>query len=414
MQSVKNAHDLILASAPAPKQEIVSLQNAIDRVLLEPVFADRDYPPINRATMDGIAISMNSWNAGIRSWRIEYTLPAGNESINLIDSINGCAQIMTGASVPDNADGVIPFELLDITNEMAHAKSEALFVPGQNIHLRGIDRKTGDRLLMPGVRIDAPRIAIMGSVGHADVCVSVPPRVDIISTGNEVVPVAQAEISPVQVRASNALGIVAALNRLGIISVNSRHVPDNREIIEKEIGQSLRNADILILSGGVSMGKYDYVPDALNRSGVETIFHKVAQKPGKPLWFGKTERCHVFGLPGNPVSTLTVFRRYVTPFVMKCLGLPAAPPLKARNISLMRPHRSLTTFPPVCGRISEAGILEIQTLPYHGSGDFASLCESSGFVEIPPGDKPIPENSILPFFDWAATGSMIDTRNDSR
>jgi len=401
MLTVPEAFETVMALAPEPRTEEIALTAASGRILAECVFTDRDYPPINRSTMDGIAISESSWKNGIRSWTIENTLAAGVPSSEIRDVKHGCVQIMTGAELPENADGIIPFEDVTIEAQTASAISTATFRSGIHVHVRGIDRQAGDLLLSEGVRLDAPRVAILASVGHARVCVSIPPRVGILSTGNEIVPIEQDEIKPTQVRASNRTALQTALTELGVTEVTSLHVPDDLAATTAEVERMLSCCDVLILSGGVSMGKYDYVPEALRRSGVKEIFHKVRQKPGKPLWFGRTATCFIFGLPGNPVSTLTVFRRYVVPFILTAMGKPSHVTQFAQTASTITPHPTLTTFPPVSLFANTKGINQVEPVTYHGSGDFAALAESNGFVEVPPGSIPIPSNSPLPFFPWS-------------
>jgi len=400
MLSVSAAFEKIMSFVPDVTSETVELSSSSGRILGEPVFADRDYPPINRSTMDGIAISSASWNSGVRSWTVERTIPAGAAGLVLSDPLRGCVQIMTGASVPDNGDGIIPFEQVAIDGLQARALPDAAFQPGQHIHKKSSDRRQGDKLLDGGIRIDSPRVAIMASVGHARVRVAVPPRVAVISTGNEIVPIDQASLAPTHVRASNLTGLEIALRQLGVTAITSRHLPDDLDIIQKEIASILSRHDILILSGGVSMGNFDYVPKALQQAGVEEIFHRVAQKPGKPLWFGQTASCRVFGLPGNPVSTLTVFRRYVAPYILASMGSRDTAPTTAQAAVTIVPHRSLTLFAPVKCRISENGIQQVEPVVYHGSGDFAALAESDGFAEIAPGTAEVITGTPLPFFRW--------------
>lgn len=404
MLTVSEAYQGIMAFVPEVRTSVVDLREAGGAILAEPVFADRDYPPINRSTMDGIAINLESWEQGVRAWTIEATLAAGIAARELQDPTNGCVQIMTGAELPDNADGVIPFEDITVTERKAAARPAAHFKPGLHVHVRGLDRKSGELLLSEGMTLDAPRLAIMAAVGHAKVRVALPPAVGILSTGNEIVAVDKADPSPVQVRASNLVALETALRQTGVTDIVSVHVGDDLAATTKEIKHLLATRDLLILSGGVSMGKYDFVPEALRQSGVREIFHKVAQKPGKPLWFGQANSCLVFGLPGNPVSTLTVFRRYAVPFILASMGKLSRTP-HARSEVTLTPHPTLTTFPPVRVIERENGVLTVEPVNYHGSGDFAALAESSGFVEVPPGGDTIIPDTPLPFFPWREFGS---------
>lgn len=387
--SVSEAEAAILARAPAVRVERVPLDEAAGRILAEEIFADRDYPPINRATMDGIAVKAS----GAIAWRIEATIAAGDAAPLLVDARGGCVQIMTGAEVPGNADAVIPVEEIDVSGPDVRLKPGTPVAAGQNIHARGIDRRRGDLLLTPGALLDAPRIAILAATGHATVRVATIPRVAILSTGSEIVPVDHPDIRPGQSRASNLAGLAAGLRGLGVCAMTTAHVVDDAEEIKRAIEHSLAHADLLLISGGVSKGHFDHVPGALAACGVRTIFHGVAQRPGKPLWFGETDGCRVFGLPGNPVSTLTVFRRYIVPFIQQSLGAPVPAPEIVGLGPGLPPHATLTQLRPVRRRGDR-----VEAIAYHGSGDFTALADSDGFVQIDPGkDQPAGTGC---FFCW--------------
>lgn len=387
LMSVSEAEAAILARAPAVRVEQIPLDEAAGRVLAQEILADRDYPPINRATMDGIAVKAS----GATAWRIEAIIAAGDASHQLHDLQSGCVQIMTGAEVPDNADAVIPFEDIDVTETEARLKSGKPVIAGQNIHARGIDRRGGDSLLVPGCILDAPRIAILAATGHAKVRVAKLPRAFVISTGSEIVPVDHPDIRAGQSRASNLAGMAAGLRQIGLRDITTTHVVDDAAAIQRTVDHALAHADLLLISGGVSKGNFDHVPGALAAAGISKIFHGVAQRPGKPLWFGVTDSCRVFGLPGNPVSTLTVFRRYVVPFVRQSLGVAMAAPVTVTLGKNLSPHPKLTQLLPVhrCGD-------RVEALEYHGSGDLTALGASDGFVQIEPGEiQPTGQ-----FFSW--------------
>jgi len=384
MLTVAEATEAVLATVRDFGTETVDTQQAIGRILRESVYADRDYPPINRATMDGIAINRASWDSEQRSWMIEATIAAGAPGRQLADRLNGCVQIMTGADVPDNCDGVIPYEEISIEDNKAVALPEASFTAGQHVHVRSSDRKAGDLLLSDETWLTPPRIAIMASVGHVHARVAHLPRVAVVSTGSEIVPIDQKQIRPTDVRASNLVGIQSALHAIGIPDVTTEHIVDDFDTTTNRIVELIENNDVLILSGGVSKGKFDYVPAAFEKANVRKIFHRVAQRPGKPLWFGQCERCTIFGLPGNPVSTLTVFRRYVVPFLQKSSGIEPAGPEAVKLEGTIKSQEKLTLLYPV--RL-QPDRTSVHPVDYHGSGDFAALSESDGFIEIPPGSN---------------------------
>ncbi|HMO51572.1 MAG TPA: molybdopterin molybdotransferase MoeA [Kiritimatiellia bacterium] len=389
------------ATPPSPPTEMVVLTEALGRVLAEPVLADRDYPPINRATMDGIAVHRDAIARGTNPLTVECTIPAGVPAPRLRDPRNGCARIMTGAEVPENAEGIVPVEDVRVENGFARLVSPLAFTPGQHIHAKSIDRRRGDHLLEPGAFLDAPRIAILAAVGRSRIRVARAPRCAVISNGDEIVPIDREVIAPTEVRASNLIALCAGLTALGITEIDARHLPDDPGAITTAITEQLAVHDVLLLSGGVSKGAFDYIPSALAAAGARNVFHGVAQKPGKPLWFGKTDSCFVFGLPGNPVSTLSVFRRYVAPFIIRWMG--GNPPLP-RGIQLsgdIHPHPLLTLFIPVRVESAASGLDRAIPVEYHGSGDFAALSDSNGFIEMPPISREIVAKSrIFPFYSW--------------
>ncbi len=392
--SVADAYATIMEHRLPLATEEVPLEQAAGRILAQTILADRDYPPISRATMDGIAVSA----ATKGPWRIEATLPAGHPANPLRDTQSGGVQIMTGAEVPANADAVVPVEDIQLEGDTATLREGVDIVRGQNIHAKAFDRKRGDQLLEPGARLDAPRIAILAATGHARVRVARPPRVAILTTGSEVVPVDHPDIQPAQVRASNNIGLQAGLRLAGITDFTAEHIPDDEGHTINAIARALESCDLLLLSGGVSKGKFDYVPGALRQAGTHNLFHGVAQRPGKPLWFGRTETARVFGLPGNPVSTLTVFRRYVLPFIQLGMGMTPGEPVPVALATGLSPHPKLTLLTP-CTLHQPAADAPAQARPveYHGSGDLTALATSHGFVQIEPGSS-----GSGSFFAWHA------------
>lgn len=389
--SVAEAFAVVMQHRLPLAVETVPLESAAGRVLAQTIHADRDYPPISRATMDGIAVG-----TGISGpWSIEALIAAGQPAQPLRDIQSGCVQIMTGAEVPPNADAVVPVEELIIEDSSARLRENVAVVAGQNIHAKAVDRKQGDLLLGPGALLDAPRIAILAATGYARVQVAKPPRVAIITTGSEVVPVDHPDIQPAQVRASNNIGLRAGLQLAGLHEFSAEHIADDEGHTINSISKALESCDILLLSGGVSKGKFDYVPGALQAAGAEKIFHGVAQRPGKPLWFGRTKTARIFGLPGNPVSTLTVFRRYVLPFIQAGMGMPPADPVPVKLAPGLTPHPKLTLLTPCTIHHPSDAPAEARPVEYHGSGDLAALSTSHGFVQIDP-----ETDGIGSFFGW--------------
>ncbi len=392
-----DADQAILASlGPRPGTEHVDLREAQGRVLAADIHGDIDQPPFDRVAMDGIAIQAARYAGGQRRFRIAHTQAAGSAPRDLTDG-EACIEIMTGAALPPGVDAVIPVERLRIADRLAEVDDGLTVVPSANVHPRGSDQRAGDRVLAAGTRLGAPEIAILASAGAARVPVTRQPRVAVISTGDELVDPAAVPL-PWQVRRSNVFAMLAALSARGYRAVSDHHLADELPEITARLAALLPTVDVLVLSGGVSAGLFDHVPAALAAAGVEQIFHKVAQRPGRPLWFGRARSgCLVFGLPGNPVSTLICLTRYVLPTLARLEGAPeqvARIPLAARVASL----RELSLFMPVTRRGGPAGD-EAVPRPTHGSGDFSSLAGTTGFVEIGP-QAAAEAGSLAPIYHW--------------
>lgn len=318
MISLTEAQSLIKQQSRSFGKEIILLDEAVGRVLNEPVVADRDYPPFNRATMDGIAINSTDWHEGIRSYSLVETLFAGKAATKTINK-GECYKIMTGAAVPANADTVIRREDIN-ENENILTVTDSEINAGQNIAAKGTDIKKATAILNPPQLIRPGSITTLASLGYDEVKVASLPSVAVITTGDEVLPV-DAAVSDVQIRNSNQHLLKALLQPWKIKPVSCEHINDNADALLKAVNRRKQN-DILILSGAVSAGDADFVPEVLLKAGAVKIFHKVAIRPGKPVWFGKFENgAVVFALPGNPFSTFVTFKLFIEEFLFACFGL---------------------------------------------------------------------------------------------
>ncbi|GAB4038289.1 molybdopterin molybdotransferase MoeA [Spirosoma jeollabukense] len=359
--------------------ETISLHDALGRVLREAVHADRDFPPFDRVAMDGIGIHFSAYAAGQRTFPIAGQQFAGQAQQTLTDAA-ACLEVMTGAMLPPGVDTVIRYEDVTVSSGQATITIEDV-QQGQHIHPRATDRRAGDELLSVGTLLRPPAIAVAASVGRATVSVTKLPRVALISTGDELVDVTETPL-PYQIRRSNTYMLRAALTSLGI-QATLHHIVDDEAILADQLTALLIENDVLILSGGVSAGKADFVPDVLARIGVQKRFHKIEQKPGKPLWFGTAPGKTVFGLPGNPVSTILCGYRYVLPYLRASLGLP---PVPIHYAQLARPvvfKPALTYFLPVRLTSEADGRTLAHPLPGSGSADFANLLDANAFMELP-------------------------------
>lgn len=381
---------------PTESRPLESLAGAI---LAQGVRSERDQPPFDRVTMDGITFASQAWRAGARRFRIAGTQAAGQPALQLAAATD-CVEAMTGAVLPVGCDCVVPVEQLRVADGYATVAHEVMVTPFLNVHTRGLDARAGDLLLAPGTRLDAPELAVLASAGLARAEVSTEPRIVICATGDELVAPDQ-PIADWQVRRSNSYALRGALQLRGFKLVGEDHLPDDHAVLAQRLGTHLATHDVVVLTGGVSMGRFDHVPSVLRQLGVDEVFHKVAQRPGKPIWFGVGPAGQtVFGLPGNPVSALVCLLRYVVPALGAMLGDPARAVEHLPLAAAFNVKPSLAFFLPVqVAHSSTQGPLAMPR-PTRGSGDFISLLDTDGFVELPPGPREFPAGYLAPFFRW--------------
>ncbi len=365
--------------------ERVALAAAIGRVLAEPMRADRPLPPFSRAMMDGVAL--NTAHASLSAPLKVAGLHAAGDPPPQPLAAGEAWEIMTGAMVPDDCDAVVAYEDLGEALTLSGIPK-----PGQFIHGRGEDATAGQVLVNSGVRIGPAELAIAASVGLSDVLVGVLPRVAVLTTGDEAVPV-DAQPEDWQIRQSNGPMLGAVLQRMGFSSVIRHHLADDPDETMRVMAEVMNTCDIILLCGGISRGRKDHV-----RSVVESLigppdFHGVRLRPGKPLafWSGTPV---IFALPGNPVSVLATFTRLVVPTLMRLQGLSRCDPMRVAvsEVSAL-PDFSwlLMVAPDAKGRLV--------TRPPRNSGDFASLAGAIGMIEVPP-QSARTSDTAYPFFPF--------------
>jgi molybdopterin molybdotransferase len=399
MISVQEAERIILDSVGTCAAERVPLAEAQGHVLRQPINADRDLPPFDRVTMDGIAIAADP-SRSVRTYRIEAIQPAGAEPLALVHPGSGCIQVMTGAVLPKGCDTVIPVEEISIDGESATVETGLQLTKGQFVHQQGSDEEMGATLLEPGCLLTSPRIALAATTGIADVLVTPYPKVAIVSNGDELVDIGT-PVLPHQIRPSNNYGMLAALKRRGFEHATNAHLPDDPAIIEEGLARLVGEHDAVVLSGGVSAGDRDYIPRALLNIGVTSLFHKVSQRPGKPMWYGKAETGQpVFALPGNPISTLACFHRFVLPALNHMMAATPPDPVFAQLDESESFDLPLTYFRPVRELPGQDGILRVIPAHYQGSGDLSVLAKSDGFVELAQEVDAFPAGTVVPYTRW--------------
>lgn len=394
MISVEKALEIVVNSAQDFGVEEIPFLKSSGRILKESIFADRDFPPFNRVTMDGIAIDVTSFQNGQKSYKIEGIQPAGSEQISLKNHEN-CIEVMTGAVLPKKTSAVIRYEDITIKNGIATVNIDAVY-DRQNIHEQGKDEQKGTELIAKNTLIGAAEIGVFATVGKSFVKVAKHPKVMIISTGDELVAVDEIPLAH-QIRKSNVFTLVSLLEKLRIPSETS-HILDDKMILKSTIKAYLETFDVLLFSGAVSKGKFDFLPEVFSELGVEKLFHEVAQKPGKPFFFGKTEKCTVFGFPGNPVSTFVNCLVYFYPWFYKsvCLKMEEKTAILSENV-IFKPN--LTYFLPIKIHY-RFGHLIATPINANGSGDLTSLLKADGFMQLPNEQNEFKKGEVFPIIKY--------------
>ena len=367
------AASLMLSNIDLLETETVALENSRGCVLREDLFADRPFPPFDRVTMDGVAFRFADLDGSPLT--LQGTHAAGKPTPPPLEEKH-CWQIMTGSVIPPDCDTVIPYEEVSLTETHATINCEA--VPGKFIHPKGSDASAGDLMIKSGTRINPGHLGMMASIGAAQVKVTRLPRVKILTTGDELIPVHESPL-PHQLRQSNGITLLSAIQNWGPVDASWDHLPDDLQATTTGIAQALESYDLVILSGGISKGRKDFVRPALESLRGDPLFHGVAQRPGKPLAFWKG----IVALPGNPNSTLTTFRRYVIPLLRRMTGAPDAAVITLPLAKPICQHPFLTQFLPA--KINSEG--KAVSLSPQNSGDFVTPLEGTGYLEIPPGDN---------------------------
>ncbi|MEN1784351.1 MAG: molybdopterin molybdotransferase MoeA [Bacteroidota bacterium] len=380
MISFPDAYQLVTQDLTDFGSEILPLETCVGRVLAEDITADRDFPPFDRVTKDGMAIQYDSWEAGQRTFPITGIAPAGAPQQSLANATDGI-EVMTGAMLPKNTDTVLMYEHLTIDQGQATLQ-EPIKKKGQNIHRQGSDDKKGNLILEKGIVITPAEIGILATVGKAAVLVKKLPRVVVAATGDELVDVAETPL-PHQIRKSNSPTLATLLALQGI-SCQQAHLNDDYDTLKQKVSDLIDTSDVLMFSGGVSKGKFDHLPAVFEALGITKTFHRVKQRPGKPFWYGKHQasNTHIFAFPGNPVSTFVNYHSYFLPWLRHCLGLE----VKALSVTLTESFENTTDL--TCFIRAQAFVegaqLKARLITGNGSGDLASLAFANGLVRLAP------------------------------
>lgn len=391
--TVEEAVSLIETHTPPLTIKTLPITECYGLVLAQDIHSERDQPPFNRMAMDGVAIDFSEYQKGRRSFKVEGMQRAGQAQTVLKDK-SQCIEAMTGGVLPTNATAVIRYEDTHIKDGICTIEDNLTFNMMNNVHEKGSDHKQGDKLLSEGQVIYGPQMGIIASNGYQEIKVYAPPRIAVISTGDELVDLHQMPL-PHQIRRSNSYAMKAQLNCCGFKQVHTFHLADDKELLFTELSKILEQHDVLVLAGGVSMGKFDFLPQVFNDLQVKKIFHKISQRPGKPFWYGVTEKKSVFALPGNPVSAITCLRRYVIPALNK---------MPHNEIATLSEdfefNKDLTYFLPVKLSYNDSR-LQATPIKTNGSGDYGSLGVSDGFLELPKDQSMFKAGESFKLFRWS-------------
>ena len=379
-QALSIVQETIGAANPMPPMETLPLDQVRGRVLAEDVPADRDLPPFHRAIRDGYALRAADLTALPAVLRCVGEVPAGRSFEGEVNS-GQCVSIMTGAPLPVGADAVV---MVEHTRRLGEDIEILRGVRRwENIVLQGSEAASGACVLPRGRRLQAAEIGLLATVGKATVGVYRQPRVAVLPTGDEVVAVEQRP-QWFQIRNSNAVCLAAQVTAAGGVPVQLGIAPDRKDVLWERIEQGF-DSDLLLLSGGVSMGKYDLVEEVLSEVGAEFFFQGAAIRPGKPLVFGRVRDLFFFGLPGNPVSTFVTFELFVRPAIALLGGAAFEPPvlLRARLAKPCRQNTSLTMFMPARVWVQNRDPL-VELVGWQGSGDLVGAAAANCFLVIHP------------------------------
>lgn len=383
MLSVLKASQRILKNALTHQKYACDLSQSLGYILREDIYADRAYPPFDKALMDGIAIASHEWRQGKRVYKIMGVVPAGKPS-RLIKDKTQCVSIMTGAVVPQGFDCIVPIEQIDIKDGYAQVKNGNVR-QGQFIRYKAQDIKKGAKILSQGQPLTPAHIGILASVGKKKVIVTKPLNMAIISSGDELVDVGR-PIKAFQTRTSNAYAIKAAIEQFPFVRAAMFQVKDNKTEIESTLKRLMKVYDVIILSGGVSKGAFDYIPQVLQQLKVHKVFHGVAQKPGGPFWFGVKDKKPIFALPGNPASSLVCVYQYIIPYIYKVSGHMYQQQYKIISEKYHNVFKG-TIFIPISNNV---------LLNHGGSGDFIAWAAGDGFIAYDQRHK----SNLRPYFSW--------------
>jgi len=400
MLNVADALTILLDAVSSLPTLEVPLEGVLGLTLVERIVADRDFPPTDRSAMDGFAVRAADCSEAGSYLSVAGEVRAGQDAGANLVRAGEAVRIFTGGVIPRGADAVVMVELAEEDRNAGTVLVKECPEVGQHIRRQGEDLRAGETVIEPGTVVRAAEVAALAAVGRTRVTVIRPPRVAVMSTGDEVVEV-EANPAPHQVRNSNARMLLAQLQAMNVDARYLGIARDDRAALDAMIADGL-TGDVLVLTGGVSVGEYDLVGAALIRAGCEVLFHNVAMRPGKPIVAARRGGCLVLGLPGNPVSAFTGFHVFVAPALRKLLGHPepVMVPLRAMLVAPLRRRPGRLTYHLAHLRWHEGKPLVVPVTSA-SSGDVLSLVRANAFIVAPGDAQPIPAGTDVDVVAWS-------------
>lgn len=392
------AVSLMLGRVPLIATENISLNCAEGRVLREDIRSDRPLPPFNRSAMDGYAVKYSDLSAGRKIFKPVGMIEAGSNFLGKLQK-GEAIKIMTGAPVPDGADMVVKVEHSKLSGkhvELIETKPERWL----NVHRHGSDTKKGAVVMKSGTELSPLNLSVAASVGAVKLKVSKKIKILVVTTGNEIIS-PSASPKPSQVRDSNASFLHARFSSLNLVEADFKGpIRDEPGLLEKTFRNGIEKYDMLIVTGGVSMGDSDFTHGLMERIGVSKVFHRLAIRPGKPVWFGARGKKVVFGLPGNPVSVSATFHEFVLPAIRRMSGMERILPFSVRLPLAVDVNKKNGLKEFRVGNISADSTSVAPVKSYKGSGDFYSASFSDGLIVFPEESRLFKSGEVLEFHPW--------------
>jgi molybdopterin molybdotransferase len=398
MLPVRDAIRLVLEKTEALPAERLELARALGRVLAEDVVADSDLPPFDRAQMDGYAVRSEDVRDAPACLRVVGEAAAGRGWTGAVGA-GEAVRIMTGAPLPAGADAVEQVELTRELEDGAFVEVGRAAEPGRFYVPRASEVRRGETVLSAGDEVNAAAMAVLASFGYAEVAVRRRPRVAVLATGTELVPVSE-QPGPDQIRDSNSYSLAAYAALAGAEIERLPFAGDDPELLREMIAEAARGADVVVLSGGVSMGRYDFTKDAMRAAGAELVFERVSLRPGKPTVFARMpgeRQALLFGLPGNPVSVSVTFNLFARTALRAMQGA-REPSLKEERAVLSRPAKGTaerTSYLPAVLGTDDEGRLTAEPLKWGGSSDFVAFARATALVIVPAGVKSAEAGTVV-------------------